>query len=183
MMKNKIIILILLLVSALILRAQNPLMKQIERCSPKYRSEIRKKFDFAVEFKIMSQVYRHIELIPFLYLKNIELNQELLNSDELEKTVMEALKEQPTADNLKISVNYPHHAIIYNDNLQAMDDYDGYFCITPSHPDALIRYFKKFEPQLIFYIWGLNDLFVLIDNRIFKLLYNQKTDSFEKINL
>lgn len=96
---------------------------------------------------------------------------------------MAALKEQPTTDNLRLSDSFPHHAIIHDDSLKIWDDQSGYLCVTPSHADVLLRYFKSQDAQLLFYIWGSTSLFMLANDEIYRLVYDEKTNTFSKSEL
>ena len=182
-MRNKLFIFIVLYIFATGLDAQIPLLKEIEHNISEYELKIKKKFLVANELKELGRKYEHILLIPFLYVRDVELTQELIHSGEVEKVMLGALKEQPTVDNLKTSVNFPHYAIIYNDSLEVLTSWVGYHCITPSHADALLKYYKTVNPQLVFYIWGLNDLYVLIDNRINRLVYDEVNNAFSNVEL
>ena len=182
-MRNKLFIFILLFIFAAGLGAQTPLLKEIEHNVSEYKSKIKKMFLVTNNYKKLGKKYKHILFIPFLYLRDVEFTQELIHSAEVGKVISGALKEQPTVNNLKTSVNFPHHAIIYDESLEVLTNSEGYFCVTPSHADALLKYYKTVNPQLVFYIWGLNDLFVLIDNRINRLVYDEVNNAFSNVEL
>ena len=182
-MRNKLFIFTLLFIFAAGLAAQTPLLKEIEHNISEYGPKIKKKFLVSNDLKELGRRYKHILFIPFLYVRNVELTQELINSGDVEKVILEALKGQPTVDNLKTSVNFPHYAIIYDDSLEVLTSWEGYLSVTPTHAEALLNYHKKVNPQLIFYIWGLNDLFVLVDNRIYPLMYDKDNNTFTKVEL
>ena len=182
-MRYKLFLFILFFVFAPGLKAQHPFLKEMKKCMHKYESGMKEELAFAEKYKPEIKNYPHILILPFLYLKNIELTQEVLNSANVEEIVMGALKEQPTADNLKQSANFPHYAIIYDDSLRVMRIWEDFFCVTPPHAEALLKYCKESDPQLVFYIWGLDDLFVLFDNRISRLVYDEKSDRFSKADI
>lgn len=182
-MRNKILLVILFFIISSVLDAQTPLLKEIEHTISEYEPKIKRKFQISRDLKELGRKYKHILFIPFLYVRDVELSQELIHSGEVEKKVFGALKRQPSVDKLKSSVNFPHYAIIYDDSLNVLTYWEGYFCVTPSHADALLSYYKKINPQLIFYIWGLNDLFMLIDNRIYQLVYDEANNTYSKVEL
>ena len=173
----------LLFLFASSLMAQSPLQKELKHCLVKCELKIKKKFLISNESKAIGKQYKHILSVPFLYVKNRALTQELIQSGQMNENVLNALKECPVADNLKVSVNFPHHAVIYDDNLRVLDDPSDFFCVTPPHAEALLKYCKESDPQLVFYIWGLDDLFVLFDKRVYLLNYNSETKTFSRIEL
>ena len=182
-MRHKYLLFILFFVFASGLKAQHPFLKEMKKCMHKYESGIKDKLAFAERYKPEINDYPHIRILPFLYLNNIELTQEVVNSANVKEIVTNALKEQPTADNLKQSANFPHYAMIYDDSLRVMRIWEDFFCIIPPHAEALLKYCKESNPQLVFYIWGLDDLFVLFDDRIYKLVYDERVDRFSKADI
>lgn len=181
-MTIRTILIILLVGVSVSFHAQTSLLDQIKSAQYEHEQVIRSKIRW-FGGKKGEKIYSNILFIPYLYLNNLDMSQELIQLGPIKDTVLVALKKNPTIANLKMSVNFPYNAIIYDNSLNVFDKSRRRICIVPPDPEGILHSYLDLDADLLFYIWGRDDFFVLIDNKISMLSFDPETKTYIKVEL
>ena len=99
------------------------------------------------------------------------------------ETLRTSIKNDPTIDNIKLSIDSKYTIYVYDDSLNIYRVVYNFFRTSPSKEMQIqIKYFLSLNADLLFHIWGLNDFFVLLDDKIYMIKYNKSLKSCELIS-
>lgn len=130
-----------------------------------------------------SQFNRYL-FVPYVDLNNDELNPEnsFLKRNNKE-TLRTSIKNDPTIGNIKLSIDSKYTIYVYDDSLNIYRVVYNFFRTSPSKEMQIqIKYFLSLNADLLFHIWGLNDFFVLLDDKIYMIKYNKSLQSCDLIS-